>query len=72
MDPALRRRVDIALFLLAVTAGSTAVAAAGVADVPTVAAGILCFVLLTGVTLFLFTTPEWARDDGVGAEEETD
>jgi hypothetical protein len=63
MDSALRRRIDIGLVLLAVIAGSTAVAGTGVTDLATVAAGILAGVLVTAVALFLVTTPSWARDE---------
>jgi hypothetical protein len=63
MDPELRKRIDIGLILLAVIAGSTAVAGAGATDVATVAAGIVAGVLVTAVALFLISTPSWARDE---------
>jgi Na+(H+)/acetate symporter ActP len=63
MDSELRKRIDIGLVLLAVIAGSTAVAGAGATDGATVAAGILAVVLVTAVGLFLIRTPSWARDE---------
>jgi hypothetical protein len=63
MDAELRKRMDVGLILLAAIAGATAVAGAGVTDGATVAAGILAGILGTAVTLFLVTTPPWARDE---------
>jgi hypothetical protein len=63
MDSELRKRIDIGLILLAVIAGSTAVAGAGATDGATVTAGILAGVLVTAVALFLIRTPSWARDE---------
>lgn len=63
MDSELRNRVDVGLILLAVIAGSTAVAGAGATDGATVAAGIVAGVIATAVALFLITTPSWVRNE---------
>lgn len=55
MDDTIRFRLDVALVLLAVVAGSTAVAAAGVTDGATVAAGVVAAVLPTVAVLFVRT-----------------
>lgn len=69
MDPALRRRLDLGLVLLAVVAASTTVVAGTVNDPAAAVGAALAAVLLTGVLLFVTSTPEWARGDGTGADE---
>lgn len=66
MDPALRRRLDLGLVLLAVIAANTAVVAGTVNDFwPTLIAAAAAAVLVA-VVLFVTSTPEWAREDGTG------
>jgi predicted acyltransferase len=67
MDPALRRRLDLGLVLLAGIAASTAVVAGTVNDLWPTLIAIVAAVLLTGILLFVTSTPEWAREDGAEA-----
>jgi predicted membrane channel-forming protein YqfA (hemolysin III family) len=72
MEQALRLRLNVALVLLAVIAGSAMVTATSLADAGAVAAAVVGLVVLTGVVLFVGTTPKWAREETDVADDHAD
>jgi predicted membrane channel-forming protein YqfA (hemolysin III family) len=72
MEQPLRLRLNVALVLLAVIAGSAMVTATSLADSGAVAAAVVGLVVLTGVVLFVGTTPEWAREESDVADDHAD